>query len=300
MRSKISGRYIRLGLGLLLVLGLVGRLAWGLRGQGLRVALISKARVSLSMAQALLDSSAVTSTGRLTNVIFLHHSTGENLIAQGGVREAFSVAGYDFWDHGYNSQGLTRPDGAPAGYSYNIPGDNTDPDGLVHLFSQRLYPWPFNAFSGLTQHEVIIFKSCFPVSNITTEAQLEQYETYYLQMRDVMDQHLDRVFVVMTPPPLNPSATDAAAAVRARTFAEWLKSDEFLKGHSNVYTFDFFGLLAEDDPAAPDINMLREEYREGEDSHPNRRANETVGPIFVEFVTSAVDDYRVVAGTVSQ
>ena len=299
MKSEIP-RPIRAGLGIVLVLALVGGLAWGLRGRGLRVALISKARASLSTFRAVLGSSAVASTGGFTNVIFLHHSTGGNLIAQGGVREAFSAAGYDFWDHGYNSQGLTGPDGTSVGYSYNIPGDNTDPDGLAHIFSQRLCARPFNAFSGLIQHEVIIFKSCFPVSNITTEEQLEQYKNYYLQMRDVMDQHLDRVFIVVTPPPLNPAATDAVAAVRARAFAEWLKSDEFLKGHSNVYTFDFFGLLAEDDPAAPDTHMLREEYREEEDSHPNRRANETVGSIFVQFVISAIDDYRVVAGTVSQ
>jgi hypothetical protein len=294
MRSKVLFRlrHIRVGIGLLLLLALLGGLNWGLRDRGLRTALLSKTQAALSPVKAVLDSSAAAAGGDYTNVIFLHHSTGGNLIEQGGVREMFSAAGYDFWDHGYNDQGLTRPDGTPAGYSYNIPDDNTDPDGLAHIFSQRIYSQPWNGFSGLMQHEVIIFKSCFPVSDITTDAQLERYKVYYLQIRDVMDQRSDRIFVVMTPPPLNPAETDAEAAARAQAFAGWLRSDEFLTGHPNVFTFNFFDLLAEGDVNSPDNNMLQAEYREGEDSHPNRLANQTIGPLFADFVIEAVQTYR--------
>lgn len=244
--------------------------------------------------KAILDAHSVQaySHGDYTNVIFLHHSTGRNLIAQGGVRERLTEAGLDFWDHDYNSRGLTRPDGTRAGYSYGIPDDNTDPDGLARIFSQPFYPWPLNAFSGLMQHEVIIFKSCFPVSNITADAQLEEYKAYYLGMRDVMDQHPDRIFIVVTSPPLNPAGTTAEAAARARAFADWLASDEFLGGHPNVFTFDFFDLLAEESPAAPDFNMLREEYREGTDSHPNERANRAIGPLFTDLVIEVIGTYR--------
>lgn len=242
---------------------------------------------------ALLDRKSVTnlSHGAYTNVVFLHHSTGANLIGQGRVREQFTEAGYDFWDHHYNQTGLSRPDGSRAGYSYRIPGDNTDPDGLANIFAQPVYAMPLNALSGLLQHEVIVFKSCFPASNIVSDEQLEQYKDWYLGMRDTMDAHPDRVFVVMSPPPLNPVATTSEAATRARAFAEWLTSAEFLDGHPNVYAFDFFDQLAEDDPASPDYNMLRASYRDGDDSHPNRAANEAVGPLFAEAVMAAARDY---------
>jgi len=268
-------------------LALMVVLIFALRGRGLRERLVWRVK-------AIMDARSVQaySHGGYTNVIFLHHSTGRNLIEQGGVRELLTEAGLDFWDHDYNTLGLTRPDGTRAGYSYGIPDDNTDPDGLARIFSQPLYPWPLNGFSGLMQHEVVIFKSCFPVSNIADDAQLEQYRAYYLQMREVMDRHLDHVFIVVTPPPLNPAATDAEAAARARAFADWLASDEFLEGHPNVFTFDFFDLLAEGDPTASDFNMLREEYREGTDSHPNELANRTVGPLFAEFVITATQEYR--------
>lgn len=256
-----------------------------LRGRGLRMTMVHRAR-------ALGDHQNITRNGDFTNVVFLHHSTGRNLIRQGRVRERLTEVGFQFWDHDYNFEGLTRPDGGLAGYSYGIPDDNTDPDGFARLFLQRLYPWPVNAFSGLMQHKVIAFKSCFPASAITDDGQLEQYKTWYLGMREVMDRYPDHIFIVVTPPPLNPATTDAETAIRARAFANWLKSDEYLSGHPNVFTFDFFDLLAEVDPAAPDFNMLRASYREGEDSHPNELANQTIGPLFADFIIESVQAYR--------
>lgn len=274
--------WLVLGIVVILVLAFLWQ---GFRGQGLRM-------LATHRIKALLDRTPAQQRGDFTNVIFLHHSTGRNLINQGGVRERLSEAGFQFWDHDYNWEGLTRPDGTRTGYSYGIPDDNTNPDGLARLFAQRVYPWPLNAFSGLMQHEVIAFKSCFPASNITSDEQLEQYKTWYLRMREVMDRYPDHIFIVVTPPPLNPTATTPEVAARARAFADWLKSDEFLAWHPNVFTFDFFDLLAEKDPLAPDFNMLRAGYREGEDSHPNELANQTVGPLFADFVTEAVQTYQ--------
>ncbi len=107
-----------------------------------------------------------------------------------------------------------------------------------------------------------------------------------------MDRHPDRAFIVVTPPPLNPADTEPETAARARAFANWLKSDEFLAGHPNVSTFDFFELLAEGNPSASDFNMLRAAYREGEDSHPNQLANETIGPLFADFIIEVAQTYR--------
>jgi hypothetical protein len=59
-----------------------------------------------------------------------------------------------------------------------------------------------------------------------------------------------------------------------------------------VFAFDFFGHLAEEDPASPDCTMLRASYRDGEDSHPNPLANETVGTVFADFVMEAAEEYR--------
>ena len=284
MRSKM----VYTILGVIFLGALVGAVVpalLSLRGRGLRMGLVHHVR-------ALADHPRITRSGDFTNIIFLHHSVGRNLIREGKVRERLTEAGFQFWDHDYNYEGLTRPDGTRAGYSYSIPGDNTNPDGLARLFAQPVYPWPVNALSGLMQHEVIIFKSCFPVSDITSDEQLAQYKEWYLGMREVMDRYPDHIFIALTPPPLNPAATTPEAAARARAFADWLRSDDFLAGHPNVFTFDLFGLLAEDDPTAPDFNMLRAAYREGTDSHPNTLASEAVGPLFANFIVEAVETYR--------
>ncbi len=268
----------------LLLLALLVALGLSLRGQGLRMALIHR-------VQAVLHRKDVVRNGDFTNVIFLHHSVGRNLIHQGGVREHLTAAGFRFWDHDYNWEGITRPDGTSAGYSYGVPDDNTDPDGLARVFSQPVFPWPLNALSGLLQHEVVIVKSCFPNSNIQSDEQLRETQGYYLAIRERMDRFPDHLFIIVTSPPLNPAETTPDAAARARALSRWLQSDEFLAGHPNIAVFDLFGLLAEDDPAAPDFNMLRAAYRDGTDSHPNQRANEAIGPVFADFVIQTARAY---------
>jgi hypothetical protein len=230
---------------------------------------------------------AATGATAFSRIIFLHHSTGESLIEQGGVRQRLTDMGYEFYDHGYNDDGLTLADGTPAGRDFDVPGDNTDPDGLADIFAQPLHDPPDNTFSHLMQYDVIAFKSCFPVSNIDSDEQLAEYESYYLSIRSRMDQHLDKIFIVVTPPPEVPANTDPQAAARARAFANWLASDEYLSGHPNVFTFDFFDLLAD-----PSTNMLRADYQTDEyDAHPNELANQTIGPMFADFIAQSIRTY---------
>ncbi|MBN1815110.1 MAG: hypothetical protein JXA14_24975 [Anaerolineae bacterium] len=218
-----------------------------------------------------------------TRIIFLHHSCGENLINEGGVREGLTGRGYEFYDHGYNGDGLRLADGSYTGRNFDVPGDNTDPDGIAEIFRQPLHDPPDNTFSHLMQYDVIAFKSCYPTSNIGDDEQLNEYKGYYLSARDRMDEYPDKLFIAVTQPPQVPGNSDRDEAQRARALADWLKSDEFLSGHPNVFTFDFFGLLAGSD------NFLRSEYRyDNYDGHPNERANREIGPLFVDFIDDAI------------
>jgi hypothetical protein len=220
-------------------------------------------------------------------IIFMHHSTGEGVIAEGGVREGFTALGYEFWDHGYNEEGLADASGDPLGVNWSVPDDNTDPDGWFNIFNQPVTDPPANTLSHMLEFDVIIFKSCFPNSDIQSEEQFEDYRRYFLSIRDVIDQHPDKLFIPFTTPPLVPNSTSPDAAARARRWAEYLTSDEYLTGHPNIAVFDFFSLLADQD------GFLRSEYRVDEsDSHPNELANRTVGPLFVQFVDPAVREFE--------
>lgn len=288
---------IGVGIFLVIVIIFVSLVAYRLisgKSLGIRGFISYKIYTVKNLGLAILDSSEVKyNSGDFSNIVFVHHSTGSNLIQDGNVRELFQESGYQFWDHGFNEQGLRMPDGSRTGYNYNIPGDNTNPGGFNRLLNQTEYPIPINAYSGLLQHDVLVLKSCFrPTNNIRSEEQLEQYKIWYLEIRDEMDQHTEKVYIIVTPPPLNPAETNPEEAARARDFAIWLQSDEYLAEHPNIYTFDYFDYLAVNDPGSEEYNMLQDQFRIGNDSHPNQYANEIIGPIFVEFITNSIEDYK--------
>ena len=234
----------------------------------------------------LLLAAGYPTVAQTVRIIFLHHSCGQNLIEQGGVREGLTALGYEFYDHGYNGDGLRLADGSYTGTNFDVPDDNTDPDGLAAIFAQPLHDPPDNTFSHLMQYDVIAFKSCYPTSNIGSDEQLAEYKSYYLSIRERVDKYPDKLFIVVTQPPQVPANSDPEEGARARAFADWLQSDEYLAGHPNVFTFDFFGYLAGDD------NFLRPEYRVDEyDGHPNEEANRTIGPLFVDFTDQAIQSY---------
>jgi hypothetical protein len=237
----------------------------------------------LGVLLALLIVAGRPTLAQATRIIFLHHSCGENLIEEGNVREGLTALGYEFYDHGYNGDGLRLADGSYTGTHFDVPDDNTDPDGFATIFAQPLHDPPDNTFSHLMQYDVIAFKSCFPVSNIGDDYQLNEYKSYYLSIRDRIDQYPDKTFIIVTQPPQVPANSDPEEAARARAFANWLQSDEYLAGHPNVSVFDFFGLLAGGD------DFLRAEYRVDEyDAHPNGVANRNIGPLFVAFIDQAI------------
>jgi hypothetical protein len=247
---------------------------------------LKRGLVALGLLLILLGA-AYPALAQGERIMFLHHSVGESLIWEGGVREGLTARGYEFYDHGYNEDGLVLADGTWTGTNFDVPDDNTDPDGFAAIFAQPLHEPPDNTFSHLMQYDVIAFKSCYPTSNIGDDAQLREYQSYYLSIRDTIDQYPQKIFIIVTPPPQVPANSDPAEGARARAFANWLQSSEYLAGHPNAFVFDFFDLLAGND------NFLRSEYRIDEsDGHPNELANRTIGPLFVDFIDQAIRSYR--------
>ncbi|MCG2658630.1 MAG: SGNH/GDSL hydrolase family protein [Kiritimatiellae bacterium] len=234
----------------------------------------------------------------LNNLFFLHHSVGNNLIEQGNMRgaiQSYNTAHgtqFAFWDHGYNDQGLRNPSGTLLGTSYNIPGDNLYPDGLAMLWTSADADCLAARNLIMNNHQVIAFKSCYPTCHIPDQDTLNGYKTCYQSMRGFFDQHPEKLFIVMSPPPINGNdpgePSNATEAGNARQFANWLKSSEYLAGHTNVVCFDLFNYLAGTD------NFLKTQYC-SDDSHPNEAANQVVGPILAQFFISSALSYQ--AGT---
>ncbi len=283
-----------LALGFLVVGVAAYRLISG-RPLGLRSWVNTQIYFASSHLKVLADRKNVSALnqGEYTNLIFLHHSVGDNIIAQGGLRDLLSQSGIHMTDQDYIEYGLSGPDGVFRGYTLNIPEDNTDPDGLARIFRQPELPLPLNAFSGLMQYEVVMMKSCFPANYIYSAEQVAEYKAYYLAIRDRIDENPDRFFILLTIPPLNVAETNPVDAARARGVAEWMVSPEFTAGHPNMAVFDLYGFLAGDDPTKTDYNALKAEFSDGADSHPNALANRKVAPLLAEFIRQSIETYRV-------
>lgn len=295
MKKKILGLgFAVLGIVFLFIIALVGYQT--ISGRNLELG--SKAWLVYSQVKVVLtaDRFRGPQDGLFNNIIFVHRSVGKGMLDQGKLRETLTANGFQVWDQGYRVEGLRDPSGNNTGLTYFIPGDNTDPDGLYELFSHTISSIPINGLSELFLHDVIIIKSCFTASDIGDDAKLQADKQYYLKISQVMGQHPEKLFILLTQPPRNPAETDLASARRARELAGWLVSDEFIQGHANIKVFDLFDLLAESDQANTDANTLKSIYRNGTDSHPNDAGSLAAGQQFAEFVIQTVSAYQAESG----
>lgn len=238
-------------------------------------------------------------------VLFIHHSTGGLLLMLGKVRKLLTekAPNIKLWDHGYNlfplkwlsyltgkitfKTGLSDGNGKMIGKDFNIEISNSSPKEYADIFSRdKSNP----TLSEILKFDVIIFKNCFPTSKIETTEKLEKYKEYYLKIVKSIFRY-PNLFILFTPPPVRRESTNPVWAENARKLADWLKTATRIIGSKNIAVFDFFDKLA--DKEGPNKNRLKREYCFPivNDSHPNIRANQEVGKLFVDFLIQTVNKY---------
>ncbi|HUW55972.1 MAG TPA: hypothetical protein VMZ92_05010 [Planctomycetota bacterium] len=250
------------------------------------------------------------SDGR-THLVFLHHSCGSNWLASpdekssgGGLRAALEAAGFSVHDTHYKDD-VPGIAGHPDEGRHPV-GDHTDVCDWTHWFRYHLpgvKGWQCPAGA---ENRIVMFKTCFPGSNIAAdgdepgdptspEKTLANYKAVYVELAAVFAEDPDTLFVPVTAPPLSPAGKGYVKenAARTRSFnnwlaGDWLESYRKTTGLANVAVFDFFDVLANpaEDPTGP--NGLREDYREGQNSHPTRDGNAAATARFIPFITAAL------------
>lgn len=232
----------------------------------------------------------------IIKILFIHHSTGGNLIKEGNLRQLLKETNpnLELWDHGYNlykklpipefvaqltfRTGLSDSEGKITGKDYNIILSNNSPKEYAEIFSRDKND---PALKAILAYDIIAFKNCFPTTKIESDRQLEEYRRFYISIRDSLEKYKDKKFILLTPPPLRRETTRSEFAVRAQKLAGWLKSEEFIRNSKNIFVFDLFGLLSDTN------GMLKREFTRfiPIDSHPNRRANIEIAHIFSKYIT---------------
>jgi hypothetical protein len=157
----------------------------------------------------------------MTTALFIHHSVGQQIIHEGGLREKLSagIPALELWDHNYNEVGLSNGSGSPLGISFPIPGDNTDPDGLLAILRgvELGEPWAERART----FDVLMLKSCFPNNMIDSDATAASMKRIYQHLREVATA-LPQAVLLMSSPPLVFESTRPDQVARAGDIAAWL------------------------------------------------------------------------------
>jgi hypothetical protein len=229
-----------------------------------------------------LDDSSPVQPVRL---IFIHHSSGENWLADenGGLGLALMRNQYFVSDTNYD-WGPTDPLLGGSIGSYTDTGNwwnwflgPSHAEILAALYAEGEQHAAYSRLENNPggENQIILFKSCFPNSAMEGSPQdlpvigenplrgqdsgsgnqtVANAKGIYRDLLTYFSAHPEKLFVVITAPPLLASETSPVQAANARAFNRWLVQD-WLKEYplANVAVFDFYNVLTSNG-GGPDRN----------------------------------------------
>ena len=215
------------------------------------------------------------------NLLFVHHSSGGNWL-DSGLRDALVAKPYVETVNEVTYGTSVSPDPARPQSLGSVAGDSTDMLHWILWFNDYLGSLKRRDCGTGVANRIIMFKSCFPLSNVydngtepgdpfSGDQTLANYRaifrhpdgrghvylldgTEYRALDDVFAANPATLFIYVTSPSNVPSQTCNAWADRSRVFDNWVKTtwlDSYNAAHpglNNVAVFDWFDVLA--NPAA--------------------------------------------------
>ena len=253
------------------------------------------------------------------NLLFIHHSCGASLLAAkgdklgqyclytshpngGGLRRLLQQNNYTVHEATYNSK---------IGQDTNINHWHSKfRDHMDRILKTKLQD---SLLPGNSVNSIIVFKSCYPANNITSEGRLPgdpsspektiaNYKASYNSLLPLFKHYPKTLFVAMTAPPLAKPKMNMlkeffknikaegpqAIGRRARRFNNWLKDTEkgWLKSYDlkNVVVFDYYDILT----GKGQSNWTKYPTKNGQNSHPSSEGNTIAAKEFILFINKAV------------
>ncbi len=250
----------------------------GYQVSGLRDAVVGAGRV-------VDDLTDRVESGYSKRMLFLHHSVGQGMLDQGGLRDSLLNMGIFVKGATYGDEIGQQTDICDWNAKFT-----TD---IKKLFDFKNHPNRY--YKDGRTNDIIMFKSCFPCSYIESEGTApgsatsrehttQNYKAAFAELSKEFRKYPEKLFIYVTYPPLTRSQTYPEGARRGREFNAWLLN-EFLPqyqketGLQNFAIFDLFDVLADEE------NVLRAEFcpPDVNDSHPNEKAYKIAAVRFLEF-----------------
>ncbi|MBI2522611.1 MAG: hypothetical protein HYV97_19480 [Bdellovibrio sp.] len=224
--------------------------------------------------------------GPKSKAIFLHHSTGE-VIWNGGVGEWFKK-----YNQSHGTEYVIEERAFPSGDPY--PWENY-PYDYWNIWVKNAGTAPYKNEPTLEilskNYEMIVWKHCFPVSNIEigkgtpnvagSEKTLENYKLQYTALKKKMHSFPNTRFLVWTASALVSGETSKEEAARAQSFVTWVKK-EWDEPRDNIFVWDFWGLETEG-------GLFLSAKNAKDDSHPNDAFGRKAAPLFAQRLVDIIE-----------
>ncbi len=271
---------------------------------GISIVFLVKSFIILSLFSQCSSKNQETESGNSYKIVFLHHSTGLNIwkgaTADIGKLQKMRGKEYDVpaWFTTYNETNGTNyiiteqafPKAKPYGWNnypydyYNIWVKNGDQDYFQDEPTLQTLT---------TKYNLIIFKHCFPVSDIkedlgngnidSPEKRVENYKLQYEAIKAEIHQFPNTKFILWTGATLVKNGTTPENAERARLFFDWV-INEWDEENDNLFLWDFYQLQTEGG------NYFKDEYAVSpNDSHPNPEFAAKVAPLFCQRIIDIIE-----------
>jgi hypothetical protein len=199
-------------------------------------------------------------------LIFVHHSTGGMWLADsyGGLGLALRNSNYyvSATNYGWGPDAIgDRTDIPDWPEWFTGPNSATIMSALFAETGQNL--GGYGAWSRLSTvpagtNDIIMFKSCYPNSalsgnptdvaalSLSSELSVANAKAVYANLLNYFQTRQDKLFVVITAPPLMSSSTSVEEAANARAFNNWLVHNWLASySYNNVVVFDYYNVLTD-------------------------------------------------------
>jgi hypothetical protein len=237
----------------------------------------------------------------MKKIVFLHHSTGQ-IIWQGKTNKYISKltqkSDLKTLFNSFNKKNKTSyvitqrifPKGTPYGW-HNYPYD------YYNIWVKNSGNVPFMKEPTLEmltkEYQVVIFKHCFPVSNIQIDKDISDvnsdyksianYKLQYLALRDKLAEFPDTKFILFTGAALIKSEISEDKSKRAKEFFEWVINEWDLPDN-NIYIWDLYNLQTEGGL------YFKDKYAAAaDDSHPNKDFSGYVVKLLFNRIIDVID-----------
>jgi len=258
-------------------------------------------RIFLTILFVILLTGCSKNSEPMKKIVFLHHSTGYSIWAGNTNRYIYKITGQGdvlkyFKKH--NSKNRTGYEISDRFFPQKEPyGWNNYPFDYYNIWVKNAGVRPYLEEPTLeiltADFDVIIFKHCFPVSNIEEDSgfpdiespakRIENYRMQYDALKAKMHQFPENKFIVWTPAVNIQNRMSGDEAIRTRKFRDWVVNEWDEKG-DNIFVWDFYELetegglyLAEKNAYSPD------------NSHPGKEFSAMVAPLFSKFVIDVIE-----------